>query len=860
MKKVMFGLLRSVIRPAFLEDIEGDLHESYNEWHAEYGQSKANRLLVIEVFKLIRWPLLGFKSERTHVNQKAMITNYIKISFRNLLKYKQSNLLNIVGLAFGIACCVLCYLHIQFELNFDRFNSNYHSIYRLVAGNPAEDQFWVKVAAPMPPTFKNQIPEIKEYVRLANASYNPKVLVTHEINNYLEPYFLMADPSLFSVFDFPAIAGDPKKSLQDLNTVIITESIAKKLFGNESPMGKIIQLKDNGIDFQVGAVVEDAPEQSHLRFDYLISFENLDRIFGEGNSTSWGAYNYFAYVQLNKTASVTAAQTKIHEAKLSLPDRELTFESIYLQPLKNIHFQDNRGNQLPSYDRKYIYVFATIALSLLAIACINFINLSIALSIKRIKEVGVRKVMGANRPQLILQFINEGIITSLIALCFGLILLEAALPFINSLFGSSIKTNYYDFQFLLFSIGIALAVGFVSGSYLAFYVSGRQASSILKGGLKNERSGISLQKSLVFVQFSISIILIVCSFIISNQMNFLQEKNLGFSHDQIITVPLSSALTPQKVEELKNQMHQTATVMDVAASSFTPGSVNWNQTVWWEGQTDPVSMFIISVDKDFLRTMNIDLIEGSMAQIESSKESQYILNQSAVDLIGWEKAVGRSFTPFGENRKQPVSAVVSNFNFMSLHHQIAPLVLVISDQFALNQLSIKVAAGDFSKSITKIGETYRKVLGDIPFEYAFMDDHINQLYEKEIRVKRIVSSLTFVAVLFALLGVYGLISFSIENKTKEIAIRKVLGVSPRDLLVLFSKSYYQLMLIAFLISIPIIWTIMAEWLNNFSYKVDVNPFWFVTAFISVMLAITLIGLIKFISLREINPAQALKNE
>lgn len=860
MKKAMFGILRWMIRPAYLEDIEGDLHESYHEWKTKFGKTRANRLLTIEVLKLMRWRLIGFKSERTRVNQKAMITNYIKISFRNLLKYKQSNFLNIAGLAFGIACCVLCYLHIQFELNFDRFNTNYNAIYRLVAGNPAEEKFWVKVAAPMPPTFKNQIPEIKEYVRLANASYNPKVLVTYESKSYLEPYFLMADPSLFSIFEFPAIEGDPKKSLQDLNTVIITESIAKKLFGTESPIGKIIQLKDNGIDFQVGAVVKDTPEQSHLRFDYLISFENLDRVLGEGNSTSWGAYNYFAYVQLNETASVAATQTKIHEAKHALPNRELTFESIYLQPLKDIHFQNNRGNQLPSYDKKYIYVFASIALSLLLIACINFINLSIALSIKRIKEVGVRKVMGANRSQLTLQFINEGVVTAFISLCVGLVLLEGALPFINSLFGSSIKTNYNDFQFLLFSIGITLIVGFISGSYLAFYVSGRQASTILKGGLKNERSGLSLQKYLVFVQFSISIILIVCSFIISNQMSFLQKKNLGFNHDQVITVPLSSALTPPKVEELKNQLHQNANVIDVAASSFTPGSANWNQTVWWEGQSDPVSMFIISVDKDFLRTMNIDLTEGSLSQIESSQGTQYILNQSAVDLIGWEKAVGHSFSPFGENRKQPIAAVTSNFNFMSLHYQIAPLVLVISDDFALNHLSVKVVGGDFGNSITSIEDTYKKILGDVPFEYAFMDDHINQLYEKESRVKKVVSSLTFVTVLFALLGVYGLISFSIENKTKEIAIRKVLGVSPRDLLVLFSKSYYQLMFIAFLISIPVVWKIMAEWLNNFSYKVDVNPFWFVMAFVVVMLAITFIGIIKFISLREINPAQALKNE
>lgn len=790
-----------------------------------------------------------------------MITNYIKVSLRNLLKYKQSNFLNILGLAFGLACCVLCYLHIQFELGYDRFNANYNFIYRLVAGNPAEEQFWAKVAAPMPPTFKSQIPEIEDYVRITGVSYNPKVLVEQDNNTFMEPYFMMADPSLFHIFTFHTIQGDAVKALQDLNTVVITQSIAKKLFGETDPLGKIIRLKDNEIDFQVGAVVEDVPTQSHFRFDYLISFQNLDRILGEGHSNSLNAYNYSAYLLLNDKARDKEVESKIQAAKLTLPNStELTFESIYLQPLEKIHFQYNRGNQLPSYDKKYIYVFITIALSLLAIACINYINLSIALSIKRIKEIGVRKAMGANRTQLALQFINEGIVSSFLSLVVGLILLEGSIPFINNFFGSNLFTNYFDFQFLGFIIGTTLIVGLISGSYLSLYVSGFQASSILKGGVKSERKGFGIQKLLVFIQFSISAILIISSLIIGTQMNFLQQKNLGFDHSQILTVPLSSSVTPLQIEELKNQIKQSAIVDDVAASSFTPGTTNWNQTVWWEGQVEPVSMFIISIDKDFLRTMQIELLDGDLDKITESKGTQYILNQSAVDLIGWDNPIGRSFSPFGEGRKQPVSGVVENFNFMSLHHTVAPLVLLISDDFALNQLAIRISGNSWMEAVDEVGAAYKKVLGDIPFEYSFMDDNINRLYESEIRLGRIVSSLTIAAVLFALFGVYGLISFSIENKTKEIAIRKVLGVAPKDLLIMFSKTYYQLMLIAFVICIPIVWKVMTNWLSNFSYRVEISMVWFAIAFLVVMAAITVIGLIKYLSLKEINPAQALKNE
>lgn len=403
-------------------------------------------------------------------------------------------------------------------------------------------------------------------------------------------------------------------------------------------------------------------------------------------------------------------------------------------------------------------------------------------------------------------------------------------------------------------------VGLISGSYLAFYVNGYKTSSILKGSLKSENKGLSLQQALVFVQFSISVILIVCSLIISSQMNFLQNKNLGFDHDQILTVPLSSTTSVDQTKELKDQLLQSSDVQSVASSSFTPGTTNWNQTVWWEGQTEPMSMFIIAVDEDFLRTMNISLLEGDMKQIVNSTEDVYLLNQSARDFIGWETATGKSFSPYGGNQKQAVGGVVDNFNYMSLHHEVSPLVLIITDKSKMNQLAIKVSGNDLQRSISSVKSAYELVLGDIPFEYSFMDDNINRLYESESRVRSIVSSLSAIAIFFALFGVYGLISFSIENKTKEIAIRKVLGVAAKDLLILFSKSYYRLMVIAFVIAIPIIWNVMSGWLNNFSYRTDINPWWFVLAFAGVMVAISCIGFSKYFSLRQINPAQALKTE
>jgi len=790
-----------------------------------------------------------------------MLTNYLKISLRNLLRYKQSSLLNILSLGFGLAVCALCYLHIQYELSFDRFHKNYDQIYRLIAGNPNEGDFWVKVAAPMPEVFKNQVPGIKDYARFTNVSYNTNVLVEYEEKFFLENNFLMADASLFNIFSFQPVAGDPIKTLQDLNSIVITESIAKKIFGSTHVLGQVLTLKDEKLSFQVGAVIKDLPQQSHFQFDYLISFQNLERILGDGISQSWGMYNYFSYILTDPSADAQQIEGLIQSIHHQLPNEEqVSFESIFLQPLKDIHFQYSRGNQMPSYDKTYIYVFITIAFSLLAIACMNYVNLSIALSMRRIKEIGVRKAVGASKKQLSFQFINEGILSSLIAMVIALLILESLLPMVNQFFESSIATNYGDLQFLLFLVASVLLVGIIAGSYLAVYVNNYKTSTVLKGNLSGQGKGLKLQHALVFVQFSISAILIVCSLVISNQMTFMQEKNLGFDHDQVMTVSLSEAVTNEQVETLKSTLRQSSTVAAVASSNFTPGRANWNQTVWWEGQVDPVSMFIIEVDKDFIETMKIGLVEGDLTQIYESKGRQYLLNQAAREHIGWEAALGKAFTPFGQSQVQPVMGVVSNFNFMSLHHQIAPLVLVVSDEKRMTQVAIRVKGGNIGESIAEIESAYKTALGDLPFEYIFMDDSINVLYKSEERIQTIVSILGGLAIAFALYGVYGLISFNIENKKKEIAIRKVLGIAPKELLMLVSNTYLRLMLFAFLIAVPIIIKVMTEWLSFFSYRVDINPYYFGASFIGVIGAILIIALAKYFAMEKINPAQALRSE
>ncbi len=790
-----------------------------------------------------------------------MISNYFKIAIRLFRRDLLYSLINIAGLAIGIASCVICYLHIDYELSYDKFHSKKERIYRLILGETGSEDYWVMMSAPVPPALQERIPEIEDFTRIGRISWNPKALVTYGDKSFFEDRFLLADPSFFRIFDFNLITGNHETVLTDINSAVITRSNAKKYFGDANPIGKTI-LVDGKYEFMISGIVEDAPFNSHMEFDFLVSFENISRIYGENAPYSWGSFNYYAFLLLSEQADFSEVSEKIASISIELPDRTFTFDDIFIQALGDIHFQSNRGNQKPSYNKTYIYIFIAIALAVLLIASINFINLTTARSEKRIREVGMRKTNGATRIQLISQFITESIITSLLAVLLANLIIVMFLPRINYILESQIEVDYSNPVFLLVLFSIAVITGMLSGSYIAFYVTGFRPYNVLKGSIRVNKRDINLRKALLVFQFTVSTLLIICSLIILRQLRYVHEMDIGLDKEHVINVSVFGKEAQEKIGLFKDEITESPLIISAAASSFIPGRPNFHQTVWWEGQSNSTSMFLIPVDKDFVATMKIELSEGNMERLKVLPDStlEYILNESARELMGVKTATGIMFSPYGGSRKKPVFAVVRDFNYRSLHHNIDPLVLVVKNRSGHDQVSVRIAPGQIREALSFLEEKFREVMPSIPFEFNFMDERFDQLYAAENKAGKIIGFLTILSVAIALFGIYALGAFAIQERTREIAIRKVNGISGWKLFAILTRQFLFLMLTGNIIAWPFVWKLMKDWLRNFSYRVSLGADIFILATFLTLLTVFLIVSIKAIQATRLNPAESLRYE
>ncbi len=794
-----------------------------------------------------------------------MVRNYILIYLRTLLKNPLFFLVNIFGLSVGIAACLLCYLHIRYELSYDQYHSNSDRIYRIVTGDVKSGDGWVKVSAPIPPKLKAEIPEIETFARFARITYDQKIMVRYENNVFNEARFFMGDPALLDIFDIPLVTGKPGEVLTDLNSVIISETVAEKYFGADDPVGKMIRV-NAAFDFEVTGVFKSLPFNSHMDFDFLISFRNLERIFpGTSLIANWGQFNYFAYLLLYPESSKSNAEAKINSITVDLGDEsEFKLAELGLQPLRDIHFQDNRGNLKPSYNRKYLYIYTAVALAILFISFINFVNLSIAGSTKRVKEVGVRKVIGAYKRQLVYQFISESVIITGISVLFSIFLIEGVLlPATNDLLDSQITTNYSQASFLISISGLIFFISISAGSYIAFFVTSFQPIDALRGSFKIGTKGVGFKNLLLTFQFSISIILILSSIFIYQQLIFLKNKHIGLDKEQVLNIALYNREAMEKAELLKQEFSGLSWVQHVSATRFVPGSANWNQTVWWEGQEEPLSMYLISVDLDILKTLNFELIEGNTNLLENEPkegEVRYILNESAKNVIGWEYATDQPFSAFGDRRIQPVTGVVRDFNFQSLHHKVGPCVLVVYSRFLPSQLLVKLRTSDYQKALGVLEARFNEVLPGTPFEYRFLDDEFEKLYNAENRTVNIIAFLTVVAIILALLGLYGLLTFAVQERTKEMAIRKILGVSFPDIILLLSGSYLKLLILSNIIAVPVVYIMINQWLNNFNYRIDLSLFVFVLTSLMIWLFVLITISLNVIQVVRIDPVKGLRFE
>ncbi len=795
-----------------------------------------------------------------------MLKNYFLSSLRALLRTKTNLILNLMGLSLGVGACLVSYLHIKYELSYDRFHRNEADIYRIITGDVASGKGWVKVAAPIPPKLKEEIPEIDEFMRLTRFNYNPKVSVAYEQIVFNEENFFMIDPSFSKLFDIKMIRGDATDALSDINSVIISQSTAEKFFGQDNPIGKILEV-DGKFNFQVSGVFQDLPFNSHFDLDLLISFENLERIIpGTSLTGNWGQFNYFAYVLLNPLADPYVVESKIRAITVDLgDDREpRKFENLGLQALKDIHFQANRGNEKPAYNSKYLYLYSAVAIAILFISFINFVNLSIAGSTKRIKEVGIRKVVGASRRQLIFQFVMEGLIVSTFAMICALLLSKyLLLPNINSLINSSIELVFNDTSLILGLVGMVLLIAFLSGSYISLFIISFQPVNAIKGTINIGNKGNNFKNILLGVQFTLSSILILSTVFINQQLNFLKTQDIGLDQNGILNIHLFNREAQEKAPLLKAELSGLSGVMNTSASRFIPGKANWHQTVVWEDQEESFSWNLIEVDEHFIETYDLQLIEGSLDEIKnisSPDETKYILNEAALKDAGWDYAYGRHFSAFGRKKMKPISGVVRDFNYKSLHTGIEPCALVLRPNRLMNQISVKFATSDFLGLMDEVERRFETTMPNTQFEYSFADQQFENLYKVENQTGKLIGILTGVAIILALLGLYGLLTFALKERTKEIAIRRILGINLNGILMLFSANYVKLLIIANVIAIPSVWLIISRWLENFSYRISPGaPSFIITLVVTLVLIVATVG-IKVLQTTKINPSVTLRYE
>ena len=798
-----------------------------------------------------------------------MFKNYLKVALRILKRYKAYSFINIAGLAIGLACCLLILLYVQYERSYDRYHGNADHIYRVVEeldffGNKSH---MAVTPAPFAPAMKNEFPEVKDAVRFMKGNFSEgKVLVTHGTDNYYEDKWYFADHSVFKIFTFPLVKGDPKSALKEPFTVVLSEEKARKYFGNEDPVGKILTLNDiySQSDFTVKGVLKDIPKNSHFRFDFLASFPTMEKRFPEWVQ-NWFNHMYYTYLLLDENSEPEALEAKFPEliAKHAGNQAKAVLKP-HLQPLTSIHLQSHLDMEIEANsDAVYVYIFAAVALFILMIACINFMNLATARSAYRTREVGMRKVVGARRSQLVRQFLGESILFSFIALPLAVVMMEILLPAFRAFTDRDLGFNYLNnWPILFILIGITLVVGCVTGIYPALFLSAFEPLKVLKGKLSSGSRGTSLRKGLIVFQFAVSIILIIATGIILSQVRYIRTAKLGFNKDQVLVLNIKDKELSSKYEAIKAELSKNPCILNVTASSGIPGRVSHNWYFSTEGlqkKKERPSMWVLMVDHDFVKTLGMEIVEGRdfSRSFTTDEKDAIILNESAVKKYGWESPLGRNIKT--ENKDGYVIGVVKDFRFKSFYQQIEPVMIYISPRY-FEFMSVRVAAHKIPEAIAFLMTEWKELAPNRPFEYFFLDDDFDKVYRQEERAGKIFGYFSVLAIFVACLGLFGLAAFTAEQRTKEIGIRKALGATTSNIVTLLNKEFIKWVLMANLIAWPVAYYAMNRWLQSFAYRTSIGPGIFIfSAAVALLIAMLTVSF-QAIKAAIANPVNALRYE
>lgn len=799
-----------------------------------------------------------------------MFKNYLKIAFRNLRNNKVYSFINIAGLAVGLASFILISTFIKNELNYDNFHENADRVYRAVGvfNRPGLGRVDNAVTpGPLAPAMAADFSQVASATRI-----RPLFTVFCKVGDkgFYESDIAMTDPAIFDIFTIPLRSGDPKTALSNPNSLVIDAELAQKYFGHEDPIGRTISLHSGSgaEDYTVTGVMEKYPENSHLAFSALASLVTIEN--QQSFLTNFNSNSVATYILLQEGVSKTEVEQQIPAfIDKHVPNKEnIKLEKWYLQPLDDIHLRS--GHLLyQTYNRRQgsintVYLFSAIAVLVLLIASINFMNLSTARSAKRAKEVGLRKVVGSSRKQLIYQFIGESVLITFLALVLAFLLVQIAAPFFEELVAGRLIFAYHQsLPFILQVLGIAFVVGIVSGSYPAFFLSAYQPSETLKGSFSSGTKGARLRQVLVLSQFAIAITLIICTGVVSDQMDYIRSKDLGLNPDQVVYVPIRGKEARDNLTVLKNELKKNENILSVAASEGLRGAGGSNGLRRVAGTNGEVQMMLrfSAVDYDFIETMQIELVQGRnfSPEIAADTTTSIIINETVAKELAWENAIGKEFETGGGGPNMRVIGVVKDYHFFSLRSKIEPQMMYVNPR-QYNYLLLKIRPQDASATLAFVEETWKKIAPGRPFEHGFLDENFARLYESEENAGKLFTAFAALAIFIACLGLFGLASFTAEQKTKEIGIRKVLGASVTGIVTLLSKTFIKWVAIASLFAFPFAYFIMQDWLANFVYRTSPQPLTFILATL-IVIAIALVTVsVQAIKAALTNPVKALRYE
>jgi putative ABC transport system permease protein len=786
-----------------------------------------------------------------------MFKSYFVTAIRNIKRHKAFSIINIMGLAIGMAVCLLIAMYIKSELSYDRFHKDYDKIFRVQvkSGDPMMIKLGYSELILTPAILKDVLLEkysnVKSVCRIRY--YDPQgAPYKYNGNMAIEKSYLEVDPSFFNIFGYEFTAGNKTSAMPDQNSMVVTKSFASRCFGDSNPVGQIISIW--GKDYKVTAVVKDVPANSHLKFNFLLPLEIHDY-----ESKGWTSSNFTTYIKTDKPDNFYSLGDAIKELPKYYTSNSAKNNILYLLPLKDIHYKSNTKYEYEAAGNiNYVYGLSALGIIVLILACVNFMNLSTAQASERSMEIGLRKTVGADKKEIIKQFLAESMSLSFIAVCFSILIVIAILPFFNRLTGTEIKISG-NLSFLLMVLVLGLVTGLLAGSYPAFVLSSFRPINIIRKRFDStgKYGAATLRRTMIVFQF------IVCSFLIAGaigvdkQIHFIFNKDMGYKKDQIIVMPIRDYKT---IKAVKSEMLNSSFVQSASLSSYPPDQIGTTQNFFWDTPQNDQMFTSNAVDPDYFKTFDIKLSQGRFfnEQSEDSPEEQYILNETAVKYMKAENPIGMKMGR-GDKVNGQVVGVVKDFHFKSLREKIEPLVLSVRSN-GYSYLSLKINTADISGAINEIKDKYRTIVPNKPFDYYFLDEHFAKIYSKETQLAEVIKTFSLLAIIVACLGMLGLVTYSIGKKKKEIGVRKILGAEINNIIFLISKEFLILIILANVIAMPFSYYLIDAWLKDFVYKTEISWWIFPAAMlVSLFISAVTIGF-QTIKAATANPVDSIRYE